>query len=102
MRINTNNLRTKVLVILLSLFVTFGNVACGKDSVEKSIAITVRAIKSARQVTSLQHSGGYITDEEYRARLVFFRNLYTSVDALGDTITAFGEINVTNKVEILC
>lgn len=101
MRFHTNNLRTKLLVILLTLSVALGNVACDKSSVEKSIATTVRAIKSARQVTTLQHSSGYITDEQYRARLVFFRSLYVSVDALGDKITAFGEINATNKVEIL-
>jgi len=95
------SIRTKLLVILLALFVAFSNVACGKDSIEKSIAITVRSIKAARQVTTEQAEFGHITDAEYASRLKLFRSLYISVDALGDKITRFGEINATNKSEIL-
>ena len=95
------NVRTKILVVLLALFVAVSNVACGKDSIEKTVATAVRAIKSARQVTTEQHEFGSITDAEYASRLKLFRSLYISVDALGDKLTAFGEINATNKQSVL-
>lgn len=75
--------------------------ACGKNSVEKAIYTTVRAVKAARQVTTAQASFGDITNEEYAARLKVFRNLYISIDTLGDSITKFGEINATNKQDVL-
>ena len=95
------NIKSKLLVLLLAVFVAFGNVACGKESIEKSIATTVRAVKAARQVTTEQHEFGFITDAEYASRLKTFKSLYISIDTLGDKITAFGEINATNKQEIL-
>jgi hypothetical protein len=91
----------KLLLITLSFLLAFGQMACGKDSVEKSIAVFTRSVKSAREVTTEQYEYKYITAEQYKARLLLFKKVYVSTDVLGDKLAEFGEINAANKLQAL-
>lgn len=90
-----------IAVVAIVLGLLLSQSACGKDSVEKAVTKTVRAIKAARQVTTEQHEYGHITDAEYVARLRLFRSVYVSADTLGDELAKYGEINNTNRDRIL-
>lgn len=94
-------LRNKFVLIALSVFLTFSQVACGKDNVEKSIAVFVRGVKAAREATTEQYEYKYITAEQYKSRLLLFKKVYITTDALGDKLVEFGEINATNKIQAL-
>lgn len=91
----------KLLLITLSFLLAFGQMACGKDSVEKSVAIFTRSVKAAREATTEQYEYKYITAEQYKARLLLFRKVYISTDVLGDKLAEFGEINASNKLQAL-
>lgn len=94
-------LRNKTVLIVLSLFLAFSQVGCGKDKVEKSIALFTRSVKVAREVTTEQYEYKYITAEQYKERLELFKKVYVSTDVLGDDLARFGEINATNKLQAL-
>src|SRR5690349_19906861 len=92
----------KAVVLAIALFVGVSSqAACGKDKVEKSIAVFVRGVKAAREVTTEQYEYKYISADEYRARLELFKKVYISTDKLGDKLVEFGEINSSNKIEVL-
>lgn len=95
------NIKSKIAVAFVSFILAFSQIACGKDKIEKSIGTFVRAVKSARQITTEQHEYGHLTDAEYVLRLKAFLKVYETTDILGDRLVAFGEINATNKVEVL-
>lgn len=89
---------------LILVFVLLGgglSMACGKEQIENTVTKTVVALRAARKVTTVQHKYGHIDDKGYGERLTFFGRAYTSVDALGDTLADFGEINTANKQDIL-
>lgn len=90
-------------LVLLGLILALGisSVACGKEQVENTVTKTVVALRAARKVTTVQHKYGHIEDDAYRSRLEFFRRTYNSVDALGDVLAEFGEINAGNKQAVL-
>lgn len=86
---------------IILLLASFGSVSCGKDSLEKSIGTFTRAVKSARQITTTQHTFGHISDADYASRLRLFLKVYAATDKLGDELVKFGEINDTNRIEVL-
>ena len=95
------NLRNKITLIVMSVFLAFSQVACGGDKIEKSVAVFTRSVKAAREVTTEQYEYKYITAEQYKERLLLFKNVYIATDVLGDKLVEFGEINATNKLEAL-
>lgn len=99
MRFN-RNIKAVILSVLL-LAGSFGNFGCGKESVEKSIAVFVRSVKTAREVTTLQYEYQHITADQYKVRLELFKKVYISTDVLGDELTKFGEINAGNRLQAL-
>jgi hypothetical protein len=88
-------------LILVILFGALGQTACGPEQIEKKIGQFTRSIKTAREITTVQHTFDSITDEQYVSRLKLFKSLYKSIDVLGDKLVEFGEINSTNKVKAL-
>lgn len=75
--------------------------ACGKEQIENSFAKTVVALRSARQVTTVQHKYQHIDDAAYKSRLLLFDSAFDAVNQTGDTIAGFGEITPGNKQQVL-
>lgn len=75
--------------------------ACGKEQIENTFAKTVVALRSARQVATVQHKYGHIDDAAYKSRLLGFDSAFDAVNATGDTIAGFGEITPGNKQQVL-
>ena len=103
MRTITRQIKVLFLVFAV-LFGAIGQTACDKDKkviIEENIGKFTRGVKSAREVTTVQHTFGHLTNEEYVKRLKLFKSLYKSIDVLGDRIVEFGEINSTNKAKVL-
>lgn len=85
----------------LILCVMFVSQACGKEQIENTFAKTVVALRSARQVSTVQHKYGHIDDAAYRSRLLLFDSANEAVNSVGDTIAGFGEITPGNKQQVL-
>jgi len=92
----------KIAALVFALLAgVIGQSACGPENIQKKIGQFTRSVKSAREITTVQHTFGHLSDEEYVSRLKLFKSLYVSIDTLGDKIVEFGEINSTNKAEVL-
>lgn len=84
-------------VIALALLVS----ACGKESLEKANLKVVTSVRAARQITTLQHDFGQITDEAYVKRLQGFKKVYNASDKFADLFVEYDEINGTNKQKFI-
>jgi hypothetical protein len=95
------SIKSKATILIMSIFISLSQIGCGKENIEKTIAIFTRSVKVAREVTTEQYEYKYITAEQYKARLELFKKVYITTDVLGDKIAEFGEINSTNKLQAL-
>lgn len=97
--INTRSTRMIVTVLLMAL--SLNAVGCSKEKIEKSLGNLTTAVKSAREVTTVQHKYGHITDEQYVERLEKFKAAYKAIDTLGDNIVQFGTIDEASRPTFL-
>jgi hypothetical protein len=100
MRNISRQIKVYILAALV-IFSTFSQTACGPEQIEKKLGQFTRSVKTAREITTVQHTFEHITDAEYVSRLKLFKSLYKSIDTLGDKLVEFGEINSTNKAKAL-
>lgn len=94
-------LTPKVSITPLVILLMVCSQACGKEQIENTFAKTVVALRSARQVSTVQHKYEHIDDAAYRSRLLLFDSANEAVNSVGDTIAGFGEITPGNKQQVL-
>lgn len=90
-------------IVIFSLILTMTGLfsACGETKMEGAFAKGVVALRTARRVSTIQYNSGQITADQYRSRLLLFRDLNVAVDETADQIIALGTITSTNKDQVL-
>ncbi len=95
------NIKTKITVAFVSFILAFSQVACGKESINKTIGTFVDAVKAAREVTTVQNRYAGLSNADYDKRLELFDKVYETTDKLSDELIKLKEINDTNRIQVL-
>lgn len=95
------NASRRFIALFMGAILALSQIACGKDTINETIGTFVDAVKSAREVTTVQNRYGGLSNEDYAKRLVLFDKVYETTDRLSDELIKLKEINDTNKADVL-
>ncbi len=85
-------------VFALALAIT---VACGNSKVNRAAYDTAVALRAVPHIITDLHTTQQISDADYLAALLLSRDVVTAHRAFVTQLIAFGEINATNKSQLL-